>query len=537
MKKKFEFWLDKLARRVVEREKRLKRGLKVFRTESGLGASGVPHIGSFGDVARQFGVTLALRDMGFKSELIAYSDDKDGLRKVPLGLPNWLEKYIGVPVSDIPDPFGKCHESFGEHMSSLLLDALEKAGIDYKFQSGSKNYKRGVLDKQIETILLNSSKVGKIIKDVVGQKKFIEALPYFPVCEECGRIYTTRAYEIIPEEHKVLYVCDQEFVGKNLNTGKEVIVKGCGYKGEAKYYKGNGKLSWKVEFAARWAALNIVFEAHGKDILDSVKVNDRISKEILGWEPPLHFVYEMFLEKGGRKISKSVGNVFTPQVWFRYGNPESCMLLMFKRSGTIREIDINDIPSYMREVDKLEDIYFGKEKLENPRDEFNAKRLFEFIHKLSPPKKPSVHVPYEYLVELAGIAPEKNKLDFVLKKLLETGHIPKINEKIKREIERRFYYANNWFNDFIKKEKIEIKLSNEEKSAIKELMEEIKKEKEGERLQYAIFEIAKKHRIKPPKFFRLLYMIILSQKRGPRLGSYIIERGKEEIIEKLKKFV
>jgi len=532
---KYEFWLDKWAKKIVEIEKKLKRGLKILRTESGLGASGIPHIGSFGDVVRQYGVTLALRDLGFKSELIAYCDDRDGLRKVPAGLPNWLEKYIGMPVSNIPDPFGKCHKGFGAHMGSLLLGTVEDAGIDYTFNSGSENYKKGLLDKQIETILLNSEKIGNIIKKMIGQEKFVEALPYFPVCEKCGKIYTTRSYELSPKEHKVLYVCDQEFVGKNLNTGKEIIVKGCGHKGEASYFKGEGKLSWKVEFAARWEALKIVFEAHGKDILDSVKVNDRICKEILGFDPPLHFVYEMFLEKGGRKISKSVGNVFTPQVWFRYGTPESCILLMFKRSGTIREININDIPSYMREVDRLENVYFGKEKLDNQRDEFNAKRLFEYINRLKPPKKLSAHIPYEYLVELAGVSPEKNKIDFVVQKLLETGHIIKVNKEVEKELEKRFVYAENWFNDFVKPEKVEVELSESEKSAIKKLVQEIKKESDGEKLQNKIFEIAKEHEIKPVRFFQLIYRILLNQDRGPRLGPYIMERGKKEVIKLLEK--
>ncbi len=391
-----------------------------------------------------------------------------------------------------------------------------------------------MLDKEIETILLNWEEAGKIIKNMLGQEKYTEALPYFPVCEKCGKIYTTRAYKLVPEEHKVLYVCDGRFTGKNLNTGKEIVVKGCGHKGEASYFKGEGKLSWKVEFAARWSALKIVFEAHGKDILDSVKVNDKISEDILDWKSPHHFVYEMFLEKGGRKISKSVGNVFTPQVWFRYGSPESCILLMFKRSGTIRELDVNDIPNYMRELDNLEDVYFGKEKLENPRDEFNAKRLFEFVHRLKPPKKSSIHIPYDYLVELAGVSPERNKLDFVIQKLLETGHIDKVNEKIKGEIKKRFTYAENWFNDFVKPEEVEVELTKEEKSAIKDLIKEIKKEKDGEKLQNKIFGIAKAHGIKPVRFFRLIYRIILNQDRGPRLGPYIIQRGKKEIIRLLK---
>jgi len=207
---------------------------------------------------------------------------------------------------------------------------------------------------------------------------------------------------------------------------------------------------------------------------------------------------------------------------------------MFKRSGTIREIDVNDIPSYMREVDRLEDVYFGKEKIKNPRDEFNTKRLFEFIHRLKPPKKSSVHLPYDYLVELARVAPKKNKLDFVVQRLLETGHISKVNKKIKKEIERRFTYAENWFNDFVKPEEVEVKLSKEEKLAIKELIETIRREKDGEKLQTKVFEIARNRGIKPRKFFKLIYRIILNQNRGPRLGPYIIHRGKNEIIKLLK---
>ncbi|HKZ45490.1 MAG TPA: lysine--tRNA ligase, partial [archaeon] len=232
MEKKYEFWLDTTAKKIIEREERLKRGTKIFRTESGLGASGFPHIGSFGDVARNFAASLALKDRGVESELIAYSDDMDGLRKVPLTLPDWLEKYIGMPVSNIPDPVGKCHNSFGEHIRSLLLDALDKTGIEYNHHSATEDYKKGIFNEKIETLLLNSDKIGKIVKETIGQEKFIGALPYFPVCEKCGKMYTTRTYELLPKEHKVLYVCDQEFVGKNVNNGKEIVVKGCGHKGE-----------------------------------------------------------------------------------------------------------------------------------------------------------------------------------------------------------------------------------------------------------------------------------------------------------------
>ncbi|MEM5801869.1 MAG: lysine--tRNA ligase, partial [Candidatus Aenigmatarchaeota archaeon] len=351
--KEYKFWLDSKAEEIIKRENNLKRGIKVFRCESGLGASGFPHIGSFGDVIRNYAVSLALKDHGVKSEYIAYSDDRDGLRKVPLSLPDWLEKYIGQPVTDVPDPFG-CHENYGNHMSSLLRDAMDKVGIEYKFHSATEDYKKGIFDKQIEIILRNSEKAAKIIKETLGQEKFEIALPYFPVCENCGKIYTTRAYEVDFNSHKILYICDQQFTGKNLNNGKTIIVEGCGHKGEAKFVNGDGKMSWKVEFAMRWAALQIVFEAYGKDIRDSVIVNDKICREILNFEPPLHIMYEMFLDKSGKKISKSYGNVFTPQVWFNYGSKESLILLLLKRFESARELDVTDIPKYMDEMNKLE---------------------------------------------------------------------------------------------------------------------------------------------------------------------------------------
>lgn len=200
-------WYDMKAKRVLGREKKLGRNLDRIRTEMGLGASGFPHIGSLGDASRSYAITLALREMGFNSEMIAYCDDKDGLRKVPAGLPKDLEKYLGFPVSSIPDPFG-CHESFGKHMSSLLLESLDKCGIKYRYFSANEVYQKGLILPEIRTILNNAEKVGEIVKEEVGQERYIERLPFFPVCANCGRIYTTNAYKFEPKTDKVLYNCE-----------------------------------------------------------------------------------------------------------------------------------------------------------------------------------------------------------------------------------------------------------------------------------------------------------------------------------------
>jgi lysyl-tRNA synthetase class 1 len=245
----------------------------------------------------------------------------------------------------------------------------------------------------------------------------------------------------------------------------------------------------------------------------------------------------MFLDKGGKKISKSIGNVLSPQVWFKYATPESLILLMLKRSEGTREINVTDIPTYMDDFDRLEDVYFGLREEKNPRDLFNAKRLFEFVHLLKTPKKVSLHIPYNTMIEVAKILPEKDQVEFALEKLKEFGHVKKIDSSIRNEAEKRLEFAKNWNEDFLKIEVIEIKLSDAEKESIKKLIEVIGKGEDGEKLQYKIFEIAKSSGMKPIEFFKLIYKIILNSERGPRLGPYIIERGKKEVIEKLKEVI
>lgn len=534
-KKAYEFWIDKLAREVVERENKLGRGIKKIRTEMGIGASGLPHVGSTSDGVRAYGVTLGLEDIGQESELIAFSDTRDGLRKVPSGMPNWLDKHIGQPVTDIPDPFGDCHKSYGDHMSGLLIDAFKKLGLKFTFLSGAEVYKKGLLDEQIHKILANSKKIGEIVKRITGQEKFTEVLPYFPTCEGCGKIYTTRVTEFLPEEHKVKYVCDQEFVGENKNTGQKVSVKGCGYQGEVSYFKGTGKLSWKTEFAARWAALKISFEAYGKDIEMSVKVNDEICREILEFEPPVHIMYELFLQKGGRKISKSAGNVFTPQVWLEYGSPQSLLLLMYKRFQGTRELDVTDIPKYMDEINHLAKVYFKMEEAD-AREMSNLSRLFEYIHFLKPPKKMGSSIPYSVMAEIAKILPEKSQSEFAIEKLSEFGYLKgKISDSTRRFVAERLEFAKRWVADFDKPEFLKIEVKGGNKKAIEDLIKVIEDAKDGEELQSEIFEIARRNNLKPMALFRAVYRIILGADKGPRLGPYILEIGKEEVIKKLKK--
>lgn len=529
-------WIDKVADALIKREKKLGRSLDLIKVESGLGASGIPHIGSMGDAVRAYGIALALQNFGFKSELIAYSDDMDGLRKIPHGLPDWLKDHIARPVSSIPDPFGSCHASYSAHMSSLLLDGLDKAGIKYRFQSGREAYKQGLLVKQIDALLRNSSKLGKKIAEFVGQDKYIEVLPYFPVCQSCGRLYTAVAQNYLQEEKKVAYICSGSRIGK-------ADIEGCGHSGEADIAKGEGKLAWKVEFAARWQALDIRFEAYGKDIMDSVRVNDWVADEILGYSHPLHVKYEMFLDKSGKKISKSAGNVLTPQMWLRYGTPESILLLLFKRITGTRHVGLDDVPALMDEYDYYEDIYFGKIKEDNPAKLTKTKGIYEYINKLNPPKQPSPHVLYRFIAQQASIFPKSDddRLDKIFNRLVKYGMVKDKTDGIMQKIK----LASNWADDnAVQDEKFEVQLTDAQRKAVLELVQAIRPfagtpdtSENAKVLQSKVFDIARNNGMEPKEFFTLLYRMFLNAERGPRIGNYFLDLGIDRATGVLQRYL
>lgn len=514
-------WIDKVAYEIISCEKKLGRDLELIKTESGLGASGIPHVGSMADAVRAYVVSLALRDMGYNSINIAFSDDMDGLRRVPEGLPKWLEDYLLMPVSKIPDPFG-CHDSYGEHMSSLLKDALDKAGVEYVHYSAHEIYRKGVLKDEIDTILKNHKKVGEIIYEETGQEKFLHALPYYVVCEKCGRMYTTVVTDYDPKRKMVKYKC----------VGAEIKGKwheGCGHEGWVKIDRDQGKLVWKAEFAARWKALDIRFEAYGKDIADSVRVNDRIAREILNFEPPYHVRYEMFLDATGRKITKSRGNVFTPQVWYRYGAPESLILFLLKRFIGTRRVKLETVVSMMRELDYYRDVYYDKIKIENPLKKARMKGLIEYTYKLK--KVPPVIVPYEIILSLAEVAPEGKEREFILKRLDKYGY------KYKPEdVDDLITYAVNWVREVGKPPLYETEIEIDEKyrEALKDFINEIKNLKDGEDIQGRIFQTARKHELPIKEFFKVLYIIITGREYGPRLGPLIADIGVDKVIETIK---
>lgn len=517
-----QFWVDAISKAVLERENRLKRDLQVLRVECGIGASGFPHIGSIGDAIRAFGVKLGLNALGARSELIAYSDDRDGLRKVPVGVPEDYRKYLGMPVTDIPDPW-KCHPSYGEHMSYLLLEALEMLGLEFTFISGTQAYRSGLLDDCIDILLRNHKKVDEIIREEVGSSKPEGWIYYWPVCENCGRIYTTRVTKILPEEGKVLYICDQEFKG----------VKGCGYKGEASYRKGDGKLAWMGgEFAARWAALGITFEPHGKDITDSFRVNSRICKEVLGFDPPLTIVYEMFLDRTGSKISKSKGNVITPQQWLRYSPPEVLRMLMFKRYKGTRAISLELIPKYINELEEKLVQYHNLDKVKDERKRINVKRLIEYSYFLKDVPKPREYK-FGTILNVISLLPYREMKEGAIFELVSDiiGKYYGISpEELSNDrwFVQLFRCALNYLNEIMPYMRVEMpKIGSKTLEAIEKFLSSMREGMSPEEIQSLAFSTAREHSISIKEFFSTIYFLMLGKFSGPKLGPLIHRLGVE----------
>ncbi len=516
-------WIDKLAHEMVEREEGLGRSTDMLRVESGLGASGIPHIGSIGDAVRAFGVKLALEDMGHGSELVAYSDDLDGLRKIPDGMPASLEEHMARPVSAIPDPDG-CHDSYGMHMSSLLLDGLDRIGVEYRFERARDAYGRGEFAEQIHRILSERGRIGERISEMVGQEKYTRYLPYHPVCAGCGRLYTAEAHDYLEDSRRVRYRCGDAKIG-------ESVVRGCGHEGEADISGAGGKLAWKVEFAARWQALDIRFEAYGKDIMDSVRVNDWVADEVLGFAHPHHVKYEMFLDKGGKKISKSAGNVVTAQRWFRYGSPRSVLLLLYKRITGARELGFDDIPALMDEYNELEDVYFGRAKIDNPARAARLRGLYEYVNLLDPPAGAAPHVSYRLAAELAGIFVE-DRVDRVTKKLADYGVIGEEDAQ-SLAVRELVGLAGNYADDFGGGGggggDGGAEIGKEVRAALAGVADMLEGTEDPADLQNSIYQAAKSNGAAPRDLFRALYRIILGTDRGPKIGPFILDVGRGKV--------
>jgi len=528
MKKEYEFWPDQIAKELVKKHK-LKKQVIV----TGTSMSGEPHIGSANDVIRADAIRVALEDLNVPVELIWISDNMDPFRSVPIDMPKELANYLGVPACFIPD-FWKCHKSFTEHFEDKFIKQLKTLLTKPKILFGSEMYKKGMYNKVIKLAMKKRNQIAKILNQYRKKPLPKNWYPINIICEKCKKNPTTKILNYDEKTATAEYVCSKE----EITLHGKYEIKGCGFRGKTSILNGRAKLAWRIEWPARWVFLKTTCEPFGKEHAaagGSWDTGKEIVK-VLGWEPPYPIIYEHFLV-GGEKMSKSKGNIITVLDMLKYLTPEQIRYWMFQGRLTIaRDIRLDNlVPKTADEFDKAERIYFGLETTGDKRKDHNYKRAYELA--TIKPKKTSVQIPLKIIAEVIKILPEKNQLEFAIEKLKEFGYVKKVSATIKKEIEKRLKFAKSWYEDFEKPKIVEkIKLKRKDKDAISELIKTIEIEIDEEELQTKIFEIARLHKIKSEKFFKLLYKIILKSEKGPRLGPYIM-KIKDEVIKKLKEVI
>jgi len=532
--KKYEFWTDGIARQIVERKKfhftdDAVPKLKKFVVKSAASISGVLHIGRLSDTIRCEAVYRSLADAGHKTEFIWTADNVDPLRKIPKGVPENYKQYIGVPVTEIPDPEG-CHKSYEEHHKSAYIAVVNQfIQSKMKMFSMREEYLKGTFKDEIKLILENREKIVEIQNSNRPKDNPLpkEWSPWQPICESCGKIITPRVTKI--ENDLVHYVCkDYKF--------KTQTAVGCGHEGVDDPMKGNGKLLYKSELAAQWHHWKVCSEGFGKEYIvpgSAFWINAEIIEKVLKFPMAVPIFYEHLIIDG-KKMSASLGNVVYPADWLQVATPELLRLLFLKDPMRERNFRWADIPNMMDEYDSLQKIYYGEKKVDSVRDKVTYTRLFELMQLKPLPKKCLHLAPFSVFTEIAKILPDKDQADFAIDKLKQFGHVRSLTPVLKEKIKERLELAKDWYGRYGRAQAAAFEVPHDVKPAISDLIDCIKSEKDGEKIQKALFEIAKKHGIAVQEFFRVIYQILFQSNRGPRLGPYVIDRGKNEVAEKLR---
>ena len=501
-------WPFEEARKV---EKRLgdsvpAKGYALF--ETGYGPSGLPHIGTFGEVARTSMVRRAFAELSdIPTKLFAFSDDMDGLRKVPDNVPNqeMLSEHLGKPLTQVPDPFGT-HESFGQHNNARLQAFLDSFGFDYTFQSATELYKTGKFDDALVQVLRNYDEVINVVLPTLGPERRATYSPFLPICERTGVVLQQPILEHDVEAGTVTY--------RDVETDKLVEVPVTG---------GRCKLQWKVDWAMRWYALGVDYEMSGKDLIDSVNLSSKICR-ILGGRPPEGFTYELFLDNNGEKISKSKGNGLAVEDWLTYAPPESLSQFMFQKPRAAKKLFFDVIPKAVDEyrtwVQKFQD-QDPAQRLENPA---------WHIHRGEVPP-PEVDLSFGILLNLASVANADDKS--VLWGFI-SRYQPTATPETAPMLDRLAGYAVRYYQDFVKPAKSYRPPNEQERAALSDLrtaLSEAPADESAEQLQNQVYEIGKRHGFTNLRdWFRALYETLLGQSQGPRMGSFIALYGISESI-------
>jgi lysyl-tRNA synthetase, class I len=529
-------WPFEEARKLIERLERSRKSEAIF--ETGYGPSGLPHIGTFGEVARTTMVRHAFRVLtgdSIKTRLIAFSDDMDGLRKTPDNIPNrdMIAKHLGKPLTQVPDPFGE-YDSFAAHNNARLRRFLDRFGFDYEFMSSTEAYRSGRFDQTLLEMLERFDEVQAIMLPSLREERAATYSPFLPIHPRTGIVMQAPVLAHDAKAGTIRW--------RDPESGEEF---------ETPVTGGKCKLQWKPDWAMRWRALAIDYEMAGKDLIDSVRLSSRIARA-LGTEPPAGFNYELFLDENGQKISKSKGNGLTIEEWLTYASPESLSLFMFQRPTAAKRLHFDVIP---RTVDD----YLGfletyprqewKERLGNP---------VWHIHSGEPPTPESLahgagsqtSVSFAMLLNLAAVANSDNPA--VLWGFLRR-YAPSASPQNHPRLDSLVRYAVAYFRDFVAPKKRYRTADDVERDALLRVSAKLGQLPAGataEEIQHALYDIARpipRYQDLSAKgatadrpgvsndFFNMVYAVLLGEERGPRLGSFIALYGLEEtraLIEK-----
>ncbi|MGE0830570.1 MAG: lysine--tRNA ligase [Hyphomonadaceae bacterium] len=500
-------WPFEQARLVVERlKKKPKEGPVVF--ETGYGPSGLPHIGTFGEVARTSMVRHAFRVLTedkIPTRLIAFSDDMDGLRKAPGNVPNqdMLIANLGKPLTAIPDPFG-CHESFAHHNNAMLRGFLDSFGFEYEFLSSTEQYRSGAFDETLLKMLDRYDAIMAIMLPTLGEDRRATYSPFLPISPKTG---------------KVLQV---PTLARNFERGTIVFQDEDGEKIETPVTGGRVKIQWKPDWAVRWTALGVDYEMAGKDLIDSVKVSSQICRA-LGGTPPDGFNYELFLDQNGEKISKTKGNGISVEEWLRYAAPESLSLYNFQKPKTAKKLYFDVIPKAVDEYISFVDSYQGQnaaERLENAA---------WHVHSGNPPTEASP-ISFALLLNLvsAANAETKDQIWAFIRK-----YAPNASPASHPFLDKLTGYALSYYEDFVRPAKRFRAATEKERAAFFDLIARFEKLpadiKDGEAIQAEVYAVGKEHGFEPLRdWFKALYEVLFGQEAGPRFGSFAAIFGVRE---------
>jgi lysyl-tRNA synthetase class 1 len=495
------------ARKLVERYKNNppKKGYVLF--ETGYGPSGLPHIGTFGEVSRTTMVRHAFQQISdIPTKLFCVSDDMDGLRKVPENLPNqkMIEENLGKPLTVVPDPFGT-HESFGAHMNARLRQFLDHFGFEYEFKSATDLYKNGTFDATLLIALKRYEEIMKIMLPTLGAERQATYSPFLPISPKTGKVLYVPMKKVNPEKGTIIF--DDED-----GTETELPVTG-----------GNCKLQWKPDFGMRWAALDVDFEMYGKDHLVNGKIYSAICKT-LGGRPPEQFNYELFLDEKGEKISKSKGNGITIDQWLTYASSESLSNYMFAKPQTAKKLYFDVIP---KNVDEY--LTWVKKYNEAPPENRDADNPAYHVHSGKVPAVES-DVTFALLLNLVSASNSEDKATlwgFI------SAHDANATPEKCPHLDQLVGYAVRYYHDFIKPNKKFRAPTDKERAAMVELAAELEKATttNAQELQQIAYDIGMKHGFENLReWFGALYEVLLGAEQGPRMGSFIALYGVKETI-------